>query len=88
MPNSVSAIRERYYRCYLLRDEHIVGHEEVFGPDDDAAIGRAREILEASELPTIEVWRGAECVASIAKDDGLTLSIRQPPLSTGTDVRR
>jgi hypothetical protein len=64
---------EQYYRCYLIKDEHIVTHEEVFSHDDDAAIEKAREILEASKFLEIEVWRGAERVASIAKPAGLTL---------------
>ena len=75
MTYHVSEVRERYYRCYLIKDEHIVRHEEVFGPDDDVAIDKAREILEASKFLSIEVWRGTERVASIAKDDGFSLSI-------------
>jgi hypothetical protein len=71
---------ERYYRCYLIKDEHIVAHEGVHTPDDDAAVEKAREILEASKFSEIEVWRGTERVASIAKDDRLSID--------RTDVRR
>ncbi|HET9396434.1 MAG TPA: hypothetical protein VFO36_10285 [Nitrospiraceae bacterium] len=28
----------RYYRCYLMRNEHIVEYQEVFSYDDDAGI--------------------------------------------------
>jgi hypothetical protein len=75
MTHHVSEIGERYYRCYLIKDEHVVAHEEVFRPDDDAAIDKAREILESSKFLAIEVWRGTERVASIAKDDRFFLSI-------------
>jgi hypothetical protein len=34
-------VSERYYRCYLIKDEHIMTHEEVFSRDDDTAIERA-----------------------------------------------
>ena len=56
MTHHVSEVRERYHRCYLIKDEHIVRHEEVVSPDDDAAIDKAREILEASKFLAIEVW--------------------------------
>ena len=82
MTHHVSEVRERYHRCYLIKDEHIVRHEEVFSPDDDAAIDKAREILEASKFLAIEVWRGTERVASIAKDDGFSFD-REPPFSLG-----
>jgi hypothetical protein len=86
MPSCISEGPERYYRCYLVKDEHIVGHEVVFGRDDDAAIEKAREILEASTFLTIEVWRGAERIASIGKSADL-FADRGSPLRTGTDVR-
>ena len=73
MPNSVSATRERYYRAYFIKDDHIAGYENVLSHDDDAAIEKAREILKSSEFLTIEVWRGNECLASVAKHDGLSI---------------
>jgi hypothetical protein len=88
MTHHVSEIRERYYRCYLIKDEHIVRHEEVFSHNDDAAIDKGREILEASKFLAIEVWRGTERVASIAKDDGFSLSIESRLSVLGTYVRR
>jgi len=69
MTHHVSGVRERYYRCYLIEDEHIVGHQEVFSHNDDAAIEKAREILEASTFVEVELWRGTERVASIAETD-------------------
>ena len=73
MTHDGSETRERYYRAYFIRDEHIAGYEKVFSHDDDAAIERAREILKASEFRTIEVWRSNECLASVAKHDALTI---------------
>jgi hypothetical protein len=64
---------ERYYRCYLIKDEHVVAHEGVHTPDDDAAVEKARDILEASKFLEIEVWRGTVRVASITKDDRLSV---------------
>ena len=80
MTDHISEVSQRYYRCYLIKGEHIVRHEEVHTPDDDSAVKKAREILEASEFLEIEVWRGTERVASIAKDDGLSID--------RTDARR
>jgi hypothetical protein len=73
MTEHISEISERYYRCYLIKDAHIVTHEEVFSHDDGAAIEKAREILEASKFLEIEVWRGSARVASIAKHDALSI---------------
>ena len=73
MTHHASEVRERYYRAYLIKDEHIVGYENVFSHDDDAAIEKAREILKASKFLTIEVWRGNECLASVAKHDALSI---------------
>jgi hypothetical protein len=78
MTYHLSEIRKQYYRCYLIKDEHIVRHEEVFSHDDVAAIEKAREILGASMFLTIEVWRGTECVASIAKDNSFSID-QEPP---------
>jgi hypothetical protein len=50
-----------------MRNEHIVGYQEVFRHDDDAAIERSEEILKVSTFWEIELWRGTERVASIAE---------------------
>jgi hypothetical protein len=73
MTHDGSEVRERYCRAYFIRDEHIAGYEKVFSPDDDAAIEKAREILKASEFLRIEMWRGNECLASVAKHDALSI---------------
>jgi len=73
MTHYVSEVRERYYRAYFIKGEHIVGYENVFSRDDDAAIEKAREILKASKFTTIEVWRGNDCLASVAKHDALSI---------------
>ncbi|MBA4098878.1 MAG: hypothetical protein C0484_19200 [Rhodospirillum sp.] len=73
MTHHASEVRERYYRAYLIKDKHIVGYENVLSHDDDAAIEKAREILKASKFLTIEVWRGNECLASVAKHDALSI---------------
>jgi hypothetical protein len=75
MTDYATRISERYYRCYLIKGQHIVGHETIFRPDDDAAIEKARQILETSNFLQIEVWSGARRIASIAKDDSFFLSI-------------
>ena len=73
MTHDGSEARERHYRAYFIKDEHIAGYETVFSRDDDAAIEKAREILIASKFMTIEVWRGNECLASVAKHNGLSI---------------
>jgi hypothetical protein len=59
----------RYYRCYFIQADRIVGHEDVFSADDDSAIEKARELLNAGTLRKIELWRGKERVAILEKDD-------------------
>ena len=59
----------RYYRCYFIQDDRIVGYEDVFSHDDDGAIERAREILRDKTHRTIELWRGKERVAVLEKVD-------------------
>jgi hypothetical protein len=81
MTDFATRTSERYYRCYLIKDQHIVGHEAIFRPDDDAAIEKARQVLETSNFLQIEVWSGAQRIASIAKDDSFSVSIEDPPLS-------
>jgi hypothetical protein len=51
-----------------LKDEHIVGYEDVFSHDDDEAIEKARAILSVSDSLTLEVWRGTERVAKLERD--------------------
>lgn len=60
--------RERYYRCYFICDDHIVGHEDVFDHDDDYAIEKARKLLEAASYTALELWRGKECIAKLEKE--------------------
>ena len=66
-----SGIRERYYRCYFMKDDRIVGYQNVFSHDDDGAIDKAREILRDESQRTIELWRGKERVAVLEKDNFL-----------------
>jgi hypothetical protein len=56
-------------RCYFIQADRIVGHEDVFSADDDSAIEKARELLNAGTLRKIELWRGKERVAVLEKDD-------------------
>ena len=58
-----------YYRCYFIQDDRIVGHEDVYSRDDDGAIEKARELLNAGTLRMIELWRGKERVAVLEKDN-------------------
>ena len=64
-----SGIQERYYRCYFMQDDRIVGYQDVFSPDDDGATEKAREILKDDAHRTIELWRGKERVEVLEKDN-------------------
>jgi hypothetical protein len=68
-------IRERYYRCYLLRDDHVARHEDVFSYDDLGAIEKAEGILAGAEHLSIEVWRGRQHVATVNKN----IALATPP---------
>jgi hypothetical protein len=70
-----------YYRCYFTKNDHIVAVEAVFAADDDGAIERARTLLAAAEFLSMELWRGAECVAKLDKD------VLEPPTEEVLDNR-
>jgi hypothetical protein len=76
-----SASKALYYRCYFTQNDHVIAHEEIFCDDDDAAIEKARAILASAKFMSLELWRGAECVAKLDKeeahssDDGVSDSI-------------
>jgi hypothetical protein len=40
----------RYYRCYFIQDDRIVDHEDLYSRDDDGAIEKARELLNAERF--------------------------------------
>ena len=59
----------RYHRCYFIQGDRIVDHEDVYSRDDDAAIEKARGLLNAGTLRMIGPWRGKERVAVLEKDN-------------------
>jgi hypothetical protein len=59
--------RERYYRCYFIRNDRIARHEDVYCYEDEGAIEKVREILAASEYLSVELWRGKDCIARLDK---------------------
>jgi hypothetical protein len=62
-----SPVQERYYRCYFISNDHIVGYKNVFSDDDVGALEKLGDILAATEHLSVELWRGTECVAKLDK---------------------
>jgi hypothetical protein len=58
-----------YYRCYFTINDRIVAHEAINCADDAAAIEKARALLAGTSYLSLEVWRGAACVAKLEKDE-------------------
>jgi predicted RNase H-like HicB family nuclease len=56
-------IREKYYRCYFVKDDHIMGYEAVFSHDDVGAIEKVTTLLGERNTRSAELWRGANCIA-------------------------
>ena len=80
-----SGIRKRYYRCYFLRDDHIVGVEEIHSHDDVEAIDKAQASLAKTESLTAELWRGRERIAAI-DEKGLSLAKQDLDLLRNSDA--
>jgi hypothetical protein len=51
-----------------MMNDHIVAHEAMLCLNDEAAIEKARTLLAATSFLSLEVWRGAACVAKLDKD--------------------
>jgi hypothetical protein len=62
-----SPVQERYYRCYFISGDHVVGYENVFSHDDVGAIEKLGAILAATEHLSVELWRGKKRVAKLDK---------------------
>ena len=62
-----SLVKERYYRCYFISNDHVVGYKDVFSHDDVGAIEKLRKILAATEHLSVELWRGEKRVAKLDK---------------------
>jgi hypothetical protein len=61
------------YRVYALgEDGHIKGRTEIDCPDDDAALERAKNLVDGH---AVELWEGSRCIALIDKDG----SSKPPP---------
>ena len=63
-----NGIQERYYRCYFMRDDHIVTFENIFSFDDDEAVKKARAHLSKRSYLSIELWRGKQFIATLTND--------------------
>jgi hypothetical protein len=74
-----SLVKERYYRCYFISNDHVVGYKDVFSHDDVGAIEKLGEISVVTEHLSVELWRGKECVAKIDK---------KPPTPTELPARK
>jgi len=66
-PAMDSPVQERYYRCYFISNDHVVGYENVLSHDDVGAIEKLRKILAATEHLSVELWRGNKCVSKLDK---------------------
>ena len=66
-PAMDSPVQERYYRCYFISNDHVVGYENVFSHDDAGAIEKLRRVLAATEHLFVELWRGKKCVSKLDK---------------------
>jgi hypothetical protein len=64
-----SSSKALYYRCYFMKNDHVIALEEIFSDDDDAAIETARAILASAKFLSLELWRGAERVAKLDKEE-------------------
>lgn len=60
---------DRYYRCYFIKDLHVVAVEQFHCADDSAAMLRASTILNASEFLSIELWQEGRMVGQLAHAD-------------------
>lgn len=80
-----SGIRKRYYRCYFLRDDHIVGVEEIHSHDDVEAIDKAQASLAKTEGLTAELWRGRERIAAI-DEKGPSFPKQELDMSRGSNA--
>jgi hypothetical protein len=47
--------QERYYRCYFISNDHIVGYENLFSHDDVGAVEKLGEILATTEHLSVEL---------------------------------
>ena len=70
-PGAHSGAGKRYYRCYFLKDDHIVGFEEFIGDSNVDAIEKARALLAHVENLTVELWRGSERIAAIDRSGAI-----------------
>jgi hypothetical protein len=55
------------YRCYLMRNEHIVARETFDCADDAAAVIAAEQILSTTAYTQAEVWDRARMVSFIGR---------------------
>ena len=79
-----SGNRKRYYRCYFLKNDHIVAVEEIHSHDDVEAIDKAQASLAKTESLTAELWRGRERIAAI-DEKGPSLAKQELDMSRDFD---
>jgi hypothetical protein len=56
-----------YWVYTLGEDGHIVGRTEIYCPDDEAALERAKNLADGH---AVELWEGARRIALIDGKDG------------------
>jgi hypothetical protein len=55
------------YRCYFVRDGHIVAVEIIDRCTDDAAMAEGEDILSASTFAMVEIWDGRRKIGEIQR---------------------
>ena len=50
------------YRCYFMRDDHIIAPDSIEATDDAAAMLAAERLLISTSFREIEIWEGARSV--------------------------
>jgi hypothetical protein len=60
-------VSDKHYRCYFIRDDHVVAVEQLDCADDASALLRASTILNASEFLSIELWREARLIGHLSR---------------------
>jgi hypothetical protein len=68
---------DKHYRCYFIKDDHVVSVEQLDCPDDAAALLRASTILNASEFLSIELWQETRLVGHLSQQPSETAEHKQ-----------